>query len=390
MAFFRNGAVNRVYLHAAVQALAQGAGQLFFFVFLLRAGVSVPMTLMAQAAIVVGRFALRPALIPLAVRWGLKPVLVAGTLAMAVQYPLLAYVRGLDATLLLLVAVTAAAEVFYWASYNGYFAAVGDAEHRGHQIAATQAVTAVAGIAAPLLAGGSLAALGPKWTFAAVGLVQAAAVLPLLGAPNVAVPARAPGMVRAAWRGALAIAFDGWFDTFYRLAWQIALFLVLKESFAAYGGAMALAGLAGAAGGLVLGPHIDRGGGRRATLIAYGATAAIVAVRAASLAAPWLAVAGNALGEMLMPLIVPALGTVLYNLAKASPCPLRFQLGTEGGWDVGCFLASLTGAGLLWAGAPLWLLILLALPACAASVTLLWRLYPAAGVGAGDPAVSQS
>jgi hypothetical protein len=101
-------------------------------------------------------------------------------------------------------------------------------------------------------------------------------------------------------------------------------------------------------------------------------------------------VAGNALGAILMPLLIPALGTALYNLAKASPCPLRFQLGTEGGWDVGCFLACLAGAGLLWAGAPLWVLILLALPACVVSVALLWRLYPAGGVGAGDPAGSQS
>ena len=45
MAFLRNDAVNRVNLHYGIQALAQGAGGIFFLVFLLRAGVSIPVAL---------------------------------------------------------------------------------------------------------------------------------------------------------------------------------------------------------------------------------------------------------------------------------------------------------------------------------------------------------
>jgi hypothetical protein len=85
MAFLRNDAVNRVNLHSGVQALAQAGGGVFFLVFLLRAGVSVPAVLTALAAIQAGRFVLRPALLPLAKRWGLKPMLIIGTLGMAVQ-----------------------------------------------------------------------------------------------------------------------------------------------------------------------------------------------------------------------------------------------------------------------------------------------------------------
>lgn len=69
MAFLRNDAINRVNLHSGIQALAQGAGAIFFLVFLLRAGVSVPVALLAQAAIVTGRFLLRPAMLPIARRW---------------------------------------------------------------------------------------------------------------------------------------------------------------------------------------------------------------------------------------------------------------------------------------------------------------------------------
>jgi hypothetical protein len=52
---------------------------------------------------------------------------------------------------------------------------------------------------------------------------------------------------------------------------------------------------------------------------------------------------------------------------------------TEGGWDVGCCGACVAGAALLWLGAPLAGLILLALPAAALSAAILWRLYGRAG-----------
>jgi hypothetical protein len=120
---------------------------------------------------------------------------------------------------------------------------------------------------------------------------------------------------------------------------------------------------------------VDAGHGRRAALIAYGAGAVIVVLRAASLASPWLAVAGNALGALFMPLLIPPLVTATANMAKASPCVLRYGMALEGGWDVGCFAACLTAAGLLAGGAPLPLLVLTTLPACAAGLVLLLRYY---------------
>jgi MFS transporter, DHA1 family, inner membrane transport protein len=66
MAFFRNDAVNRVNLHSGIQALAEGAGGIFFLVYMLKAGVSIPVALTAQAAIFAGRFVMRPAILPLA------------------------------------------------------------------------------------------------------------------------------------------------------------------------------------------------------------------------------------------------------------------------------------------------------------------------------------
>jgi MFS transporter, DHA1 family, inner membrane transport protein len=377
MAFLRNDAVNRVNLHSGIQALAQGAGGIFFMVFLLKAGVPIPAALVAQAAIVAGRFLLRPAILPLARRLGLKPLLIVGTLGVALQYPLLAEVQGVGTMLFVFCIVSAIGEIFYWPCYHAYFSAVGDAEHRGHQIGAREALTAVVNIVAPLLGAWALVTVGPTWTFAAAGLVQAAAALPLLGAPNIPVKPRAPGALRAAWYGAAIIAVDGWFDACLIFVWQIALFISLGESIPAYGGAMALAGVVGAVFGLILGRHIDAGHGRRAVAITGLAAIGLVLLRAASLGSPWLAIIANALGALFWPLLIPTLGAALYNMAKDSPCPLRFQIMTETGWDVGACFGCLIAAALYAWGAPLAVGILLALPGTAAMVLLLWRYYPA-------------
>ena len=375
MSFFRNDAINRVNLHSGVQALAQGAGSIFFFVLLLKAGVSVPHALLAQAAIVTGRFILRPLMLPLAIRFGLKPLLIAGTLMLSLRFPLLAEVHGIDLALLALLAVTAIAELTYWLTYNTYFAMLGDDEHRGHQVAAREAFIAVLSIASPLLGTWALLTLGPRWAFAGVAVVQALAALPLLALPNMAVIPHAPGTLRAARLATALLVVDGWFDACYFFVWEIALFLSLGESIAAYGGAMALAGLVGACFGLWVGRHVDGGGGRRTVLIAYSAAVAIVILRAGSLTTPWLAITAHALGAVLMPLLLPPLGAAAYTLAKASPCPFRFHMATEGGWDIGCAGACITAAALVSLGAPMSAPILLALPAAAAGAALLWRYF---------------
>jgi DHA1 family inner membrane transport protein len=349
MSFLRNDAVNRVDLHSAVQALAQAGGGVFFLIFLLRAGISVPFTLTAQAAIQAFRFGMRPVILPLAKRLGLKPMLIFGTLGLAAQYPLLSLVHGVGGALLALCLVTALGEIFYWPTYNAYFAA-------------------------PLLGAWALVTLGPRPMFAAVGLVQALAAIPLLGAPNVAVEPAAPGAFRAARLGAILFGLDGWFDASFVFVWQIALFVSLGDSIQAYGGAMALAGLVGAVFGLFLGRYVDTGHGRRAVLIGYIAIAVIVVLRGASLASPWLAVAANALGVLLGALLVPT-STAVSNLAKASPCPIRFYVISEGAWDVGGFCGCLTAAALAAAGVPLAVDLLFGLPALAIAARLLRGYY---------------
>ena len=125
MAFFGNDAINRVNFHYAIQALAQGAGGTLVLAFLLHAGVSVPMTFVWLAGIIAGRFVLRPLILPIGIRWGLKPLVIAGVLLIALQFPIYAEVHGPGWPLLASAAVGAVASTLYWPSYHAYFASLG-------------------------------------------------------------------------------------------------------------------------------------------------------------------------------------------------------------------------------------------------------------------------
>jgi hypothetical protein len=86
-------------------------------------------------------------------------------------------------------------------------------------------------------------------------------------------------------------------------------------------------------------------------------------------------------------LYVPALGTAVYNQAKRSPCPLRFHIAAEAGWDIGGAGAALIIAALLAAGVPLGACILLSLVGAVAAFLLLRRYYAGNAAGA-EPATA--
>ena len=375
MSFFRNVAINRVNLHYGIQQFAQTAGGIFFLVYMLKAGVPVVIALVAQAAIVALRFAVRSEVLPLARRIGLRRTLMLGTALEALAFPLLAEIQGVDAWFIALCVITPLGSALYWTCYHAYFATLGDAESRGGQVAFREAMAGMIGIVAPLLGGWLLLTAGPRVAFNVVAVLQLLAAVPLIGGPEVPIADGGPKGMRAAGLGAWLLATDGWFAACYYYVWTIALFQALNESIAGYAGAMALAAVVAAGLGLVMGRYIDMGHGRRALLLAYGVAAGVVTLRAVSLDSPILAVTANALGAFVNALMIPALMTPVYNRAQASPCPLRFHIGTEGGWDIGCGLGCLAAAAIVAAGQGLAAPILLALVGGAAAFLMLWREY---------------
>jgi hypothetical protein len=375
MAFFRNSAVNRLNLHYAIHALALSGGGAFFGAFLLKAGVPAPAVLGALALILAGRFVIRPLILVPASRWGLRPLVAAGAALTSLQYPLLGQVHGLGWPLLALCAVSSVGDTLYWTSYHAYFAALGDIDHRGHQIGAREAIAAVVGIIGPLVTGWALVTFGPAVAFGSTALVMLLSAVPLLGGPNVSVPPRADGAFAAAGEGLWLFAADGLISAGYYTVWQIALFVTLGQSFTAYGGATALAALAGAVVGLALGRLIDAGHGPRAVWLAAGSIVSIAALRAVSFGDPTLAVLANAAVAFVRALYTPTLMTAVYNQAKAGPCTLRFHMATEGGWDIGAALGCLAAAALLWIGAPIATAILAPVSGIVVTFALLRRYY---------------
>jgi hypothetical protein len=388
MAFFRNDTVNLLNLHYGVHALAISGGGAFYGAYLLRAGVPTPLVLASLALIIGGRFVVRPAVFPAARAWGLKPMVIAGCLVTSLQYPLLAEVRGADWRLLALCGVSSVGDAIYWTCYHAYFASLGDAEHRGHQVGAREALAALAGIAGPLAAGWALATFGPRIAFGVNAAVMASSALPLLFARNVPVIPAAPGAFRAALPGVAMFAADGLIASGILMVWPLALFISLGQNFTAFGGAMALAALAGAVAGMVLGRFIDAGHGVRAVWLAAASLTAIAVARATTYGNPALAVLANALGALFPALYTPVLMTAVYNQAKVSPCALRFHLATEGGWDAGGAAGCFACAGLLWAGAPMGAAILVSMLGVAAITVMLTRYYGAQGAAPGVPALA--
>jgi MFS transporter, DHA1 family, inner membrane transport protein len=240
----------------------------------------------------------------------------------------------------------------------------------------------VIGIVAPLIGAWLILTAGPFWMFGAVAAVEAFSALPLLAAPNVMPPSEAPGAWRAAREGVALFLLDGWQGACIYYVWQVALFVSLGSSIGAFGGAMAFAALVGAILTALFGRHIDRGGGRRTAVLAFVVTMALSLTQAAAFGHLWLAVAANALGAIATALIIPAISTPLYNLSQASPCPFRYNIATEGAWDIGAGAGVLTAAAISALGGSLSFMLLTAAPAIGGVFWMLWRYYgahPSAG-----------
>jgi DHA1 family inner membrane transport protein len=377
MAFFHNRNLNLLNLHYVIGSVAAGGGGAFFEVWLLKAGISVPGVLLTFAGIFAARLFIRMFLLPVAIRSGLRALVIAGAVLMGVSFVFLAHVRGADWSLVAIAFVSSLADTVYWPSYHAYFAALGDADHRGQQLSVREGVTAAVGIVSPLVTAWLLVTFGPLPAFYATGAIWAFAAIPLLWTPDVVVAPRAPGAFRAAVSGVMLFVGDGWVSAGYFLVWQLALFLSLGRNVMAYGGALAISALVGAVSGLFLGRLIDSGRGSRAVWIAGGVLALVIVLRAAADGHPLLAVIANALGAFVACLYVPTMMTAVYNQAKRSPCVMRFHIAAEGGWDVGVSTGLSLSALLVWLGIPVAQTILLSLVGAAFTLTLLRRYYAA-------------
>lgn len=370
-----NTTIRRVYAHSALQSIVEGAGGLFVVGFFVRQGLSYPLALASFAAVLLSRFGLRGAILPLALRIGLRNVLLLGIAVRALSFAMLPWVTGLDATLIGYILLSGLGSVLYWTGYHAFMSAVGSEGALGRQVSVQQAVTAIVGIVAPILGGFLLVSAGPMLAFMAVAALQAAAALPLLGAPNPPVDHTSqPDSALLGFARKLYFA-EGVQAGCAVVIWNLALFAALGEHFDSFGGALAVAGIGAAAGSLLIGKMIDGGRGHHSLTLAYGLSAATIAIKALAYAHPWAAIAATALGALVTPMTATAMLSPLYAMAQRSNCVLRFNMATEGGWDLGCAGACLVTAAMLAGGFSFRLPILLGLASVATIAAMLARWY---------------
>lgn len=375
--------LRRVYLHAGMQSFVEAGGGIFVAGFLVSRGFSYPAALASFALILLSRFALRGLVLPLARAGGLRTTLLAGVVIRAGSFALLPFVTGIGPLLALFLAVSGLGSVLYWTAWHAFMPAVMDEARGGRQVSVQQATSALVGIVAPAAGGLLLAHGGGNAAFFANAALQLLAALPLLRAPN---PQIAPDVALAPQvaRHARRLYFnEGFHSGCAVVVWNLALFASLGEHFDALGGAIAVAGVAAAAGSLLVGRLIDAGQPRHSLALAYGAAALALMVKGAAFAHPVLAIVATALGALVTPMTATAMLAPLYAMARQSPCVLRFSMATEGGWDLGCSAACLITAALLAGGTSFRMPILLGLGAIVMMAAMLNRWYAGA---AAEPA----
>ncbi len=371
MQLFDNNAINRAYLHSALQILAEYSGGVFIYVYLLKAGISVALVFCTIAAWCIGRLVLRQMVVPAAKRFGLRNCLVFGTVVDGIDYLILGQVHEPSSMLIAYILCSSFGNCFYWTCYHSMVAMLGNAEKRGAQVSAIGFIIALNSIIGPLLGGFLLVHAGTSYGFLGAALLQFLSLIPLLKMTNVEI-AKTATVESGALRRARRIYFaDGVTTASGYFIWAVALFQTLGESFTSYGAALAVAGLAGAIMSLGVGRLIDIGHFSKAHQIAYGFTAMALIVKALGFSQPWSAVAANAIGAIAAPLYWSAMMSNVYNLAQSSSCPLRFQVAAEGAWDMGLALGCLIAAALMWAGFGYFAPLAFGLFGCAAGYILL-------------------
>ncbi|HQS69123.1 MAG: MFS transporter [Novosphingobium sp. 28-62-57] len=361
--------IRRIYAHAGLQSFVEASGGLFVVGFLVTQGLSPSFALASFALVLLSRFALRAAVLPLAHAYGLRTVLLLGVVIRAGSYIMLPFVSGLGPMLVAFILVSGLGSVLYWTGYHAYVSAAGSNAEMGRQVSIQQAVTATVGIVAPVAGGFLLGWAGATVGFTIIASIQLLAGLPLLGAPNPTINPQSradPDIVRFGRRIYFA---EGLQSGCSNVVWNLALFVTLGQSFENFGGALALAGLGAAAGSLLIGRMIDGGRTTHSLALAYGLGAIVIGIKALAWSTALPALVATALGALVAPMLATAMLSPLYAMAQRSQCTLRFNMATEGGWDLGCSVAALVAAIILGTGFGYTLPILLGLGAIAA----IWR-----------------
>ena len=248
-------------LHQAASALA-GA---FIGAYLLRSGLTLPAALMVYAGLYAGRVGMRVAVLPLVRRLGYRGALAAGAALGVLQFPPLLLADN-HLWLAVWVATLSLAEATYWPVFHATAVVLGEEGKRGREIAGRQVIGLGVSVVGPLLGGWLLGTFGPAVDFGVAASLAVLSTVPLALLREVQagpVPTARESLRGADPIGTLAFAADGWICAGLGIAWPMVLFQSLGAHYEALGAVAAASAVVGAAGGVLCGRCIDRGGRER-------------------------------------------------------------------------------------------------------------------------------
>ena len=337
-------------LHYAFFQLAVALAGGFVGAYLMKLGFSLPVALLAYAALLTARFGLRLISLEVVRRLGYRRAMMSGAVLCAAGFlPLMRAEEPLWlAAWLLLVSL---AESLYWPLYHSAAAVIGGGASRGRELGIRTALNSLIGIAGPIAGGLLLERLGPVVDFGIAGGLTLLSVIPLLlmrEIPAGPVPGMRDSMRGVDRLGIATFAADGWMSSGLSIAWPMVLFTSLGSHYEAFGLANAAAGLVGAVAGITCGRAIDRGHRERYLVLVCLALALGFALRACASWSPAAAAVANASGAAVAGLYVPVLMSVIYDRAKGSGAAYRFHFAAEAGWDMGAVIGCIAAALMAW------------------------------------------
>jgi MFS transporter, DHA1 family, inner membrane transport protein len=370
MSVFGNSNFNKLLMHSALHFVAETAAGAFVFAYLLKTGLPMHAVFLSMSAITLLRFLLRQLVLSSVLKFGLLTTLIIGQVANAANYVMLPQVAGVDGWLLSWIFFNAFGSSFYWTCYHAYVALLGDSEKRGAQMSMKEAINTIAGIIGPAMAAGLLTYTTPTIAFTFFAGILALSLLPLYRAQDITVQRDIVLDPHKASVGRDFFFTDGMIASTYMMTLS-GVFITFGSSYLYFGGALTLAGLAGAAASIFIGRMMDNRFAKPTLLWVYVATGLFLAFNSLAYAQVSTAIIASVIGAILGPIWYPVMMTPLYNLSKSSECPLRFHIKSEGGWDIGCGTGCAIAAAAVYAGLSLTWPMLIGVAACAMGYRIL-------------------
>src|SRR6185295_16468623 len=186
--FLKNRAENLLSAHFGLQNFAASIVNIFFGVYLYQIGIPLWEIFLIWGITFFTRCLLRPVVLPLYFRYGVRRMLIIGIICNAISFLALERVTEVGIWLGIFMLLVAITDIFYWTAFHLYFALLGENMRRGKQVAIRNCMEFLSSFLAPLVS----AILIVNINFSAMFFVGAGIMffsgIPLFFVPDVELP----------------------------------------------------------------------------------------------------------------------------------------------------------------------------------------------------------